>query len=70
MKITSSNAGHITVEHEDGYVFTFQIHYLDEPVMDLADVRWASVGPPPDADALELAARGLAEREAKEQGWL
>ena len=70
MKIVESAAGKIVVEHDDGYVFTFQIHPLDGSVMDLEGVTWPLVGPPPDADDLEMEARRVAEQEAQAQGWL
>ena len=70
MRLLSSKAGRIVVEHEDGYVFTFQIHDIDLTVLDLVDVTWAAVSAPPDADDLELAARRVAETEAVSQGWL
>ena len=69
MKIIESKGGRIVVEHEDGYVFTFQIHDVDGLVMDLNDVTWSTIGSPPDAEELELEARRCAETEAKAQGW-
>jgi hypothetical protein len=70
MKVVDSIAGRIVVEHEDGYVFTFQVHDIDALVMELVSISWPVVGPPPDAEDLELGARRLAEAEAKAQGWL
>jgi hypothetical protein len=70
MTIISSRAGRIVVEHQDGYVFTFQVHDIDSRMMDLVDAHWAGGLGPPDADDLELQARQIAEAEAIAQGWL
>ncbi|MCW6509449.1 hypothetical protein [Lichenifustis flavocetrariae] len=70
VKVTESRAGRIVVQHDDGYVFVFQIHDLDALVMDLEAVTWSSIGAPPDADELEAEARAAAETEARAQGWI
>ena len=70
MKVTDSRGGRIVVSHDDGYAFTFQIHDLDGLVMDLEHAAWPALGAPPDADALEMEARRVAEAEARAQGWL
>lgn len=69
-RVVESRAGRIVVRHEDGYVFVFQVHDLDELHMDLEEVTWSTVGAPPDAQDLELQARSIAEVEARERGWL
>lgn len=70
MMVIESRAGRVVVLHEDGYTFVFQVHDLDETVMNLEDVTWSPIGAPPDADDLEMQARAVAEAEAKAQGWL
>lgn len=69
-RVVESRAGRIVVQHEDGYVFVFQVHDLDELHMDLEEVTWSPIGAPPDAEDLELQARSIAETEAKARGWL
>lgn len=69
-RVIESRAGRVVVRHEDGYTFEFQIHDLEELVMNLEKVTWSSIGAPPDADELEQQARSVAEAEAKARGWL